>query len=286
MAYASGKFGAGLVDAYIDKLKGFSRLRVPSEAFHFFKQSLLAMSDSWRRFVLPTGGFPWLIFNLVGLSQEEFLLEYRRQRDMMLKCRECTDLEFSHVLLNFINLELGESSCDVQAKVKSIQHLLFDISVHAPLTSDLVECLHGFTQALLHRWRGSKPTEPVAQERLVWSLITRTYGKVRDWLWSRIGDSQAKKRLRKYGQSSRNQYSHHKDKDVANKPRPERKLSFERMDRLITFGQKIGHGMKPRKLSGDLPAFVKWRRTGMPCFGRVDKSSPGKNMSQDMMILI
>ena len=40
---------------------------------------------------------------------------------------------------------------------------------------DLVECLHGFQQAKLHRFRGRKPTDHAAQEIAMLASIQSTY---------------------------------------------------------------------------------------------------------------
>lgn len=148
---------------------------------------------------------------------------------------------------------------DFCEKVIKLQKLLNDMAIFCPLSSDLVECLHGFSQNLLHRWRGTKPSDPVAAERLLFALVTRSFGRFRAWLWDRIGDAEVGKRQFHYGRASSNQYTQEfrpKSKlgpKQRQHPEPSRTLNFDRMDRLLAYGQQTGPGMVPRKLCGDLP---------------------------------
>lgn len=242
---------------YIEKLRAFAQLKIPVLAVDFFTMALQTMSDCWRRFVFVTRSFPYVLLNnLHGLEYQEFLKEYGRLQQIALQCRECVDPEFTTVLLQYIpqnSLGQIDSPC-VKAKVAHIQRFIHDIAVHTPLSSDIVECRHGFSQWLLHRWRGAKPSEPVAQERLFWSLVCTSYKKFKEWLWTRIGDAGAFHRQKRFGMPGRNQYSQAKAERQQHKQ--DRSLTFEKMDRLIAFGQTTGSGMTPRKLSGDLSNII------------------------------
>lgn len=276
LSFMSGKLGGELVSAYVKELDQFSRHRAPNLALQFFRMAIQAMCDSWRRFVLVTQSYPCILFNLVSLTVDKFLQEYRRLQQSLNECNECGDVEFSTPILRYIefpNIAIASLSegdlTSLRAKAAQLQRLLFDLATVGPLTSDIVECMHGFTQNLLHRWRGSRPTDPVAAERLAWSCITKSHGKFYQWLWSQIGDRQANRRLRRFGRRSKNQYSNKQDSDIAKQgrpqPNPDRMLSFERMDRLIAHGQSTGPGMASRKLSGYL-AELERSKLNLPYF--------------------
>lgn len=228
------------------------------------------MADNWRRFVLPTQTFPHCMFHLLNCEEDEtFIDEYKRLRSILEVCPQCVDLEFSTILLQFVNLNASDE--EIVCSVKQLRRFLLDISIVAPLSSDLVECMHGFTQTLLHRFRGSKPSEMVAQERVMWKTITKGFATFQKWLWNRYGDASSGRRMHRFGRASRNQYSHSMAGAVRGKgtiipvpdtqcnlpandvcksqKRPRQGMSMERVKRLFEFGQEESLPM-PRKLSG------------------------------------
>lgn len=158
--FVSGKFGAELISDYIVVLGNFPLLRIPSVASTTFSLALQAITDSWRRFSLPMESYPFILFNLCGMEHKEFLEEYFRTQKHAQACKTCCDLEFSHPILHFIAPGSDWDSPLVKSKVLSIQHMLDDIRCYTPISRDPVECLHGYTQNLLHRWRGCKPSDP------------------------------------------------------------------------------------------------------------------------------
>ena len=60
-------------------------------------------------------------------------------------------------------------------RIEAIRSLLRDLTTFTPTSSDLVECLHGFQQAKLHRFRGRKPTDHAAQEIAMLASIQSTH---------------------------------------------------------------------------------------------------------------
>ena len=167
--FVSGKFGTELISDYIVVLGNFPHLRIPSVASTTFSLALQAITDSWRRFSLPMESYPFILFNLCGVEHKEFLEEYFRTQKHAQACKTCCDLEFSHPILHFIAPGSDWDSPLVKSKVLSIQHMLDDIRCYTPISSDPVECLHGYTQNLLHRWRGCKPSDP----HRLWTLAVR-----------------------------------------------------------------------------------------------------------------
>ena len=267
MSFTSGQFGCDVISDYLTRLKNFARLGVPTVAEDYLKLSLQAMAEMWRRLVLPTQGFPYCLFNLLSCESDGPFLELYASFQAKLKsCHQCGDVEFSHIVLSFID-DVGNSEASCRAS--ALRQFLDDLSVCCPLSSDLVECLHGYSQHLLHRWRGSKPSDAIAQERVQWTLITKSHSKLRDWVWAHYADFQCGKRLHHFGKSSCNQYSKAKAPvpdcrptegeggSIAVAPRshqlrnPSKTLSVEKMDQLLALGQESSLSM-PRKVCGPL----------------------------------
>lgn len=276
LSFTSGNFGAELIEEHLIQLNKFRFLGIHSIAKDFFKLSLEAMCENWKRLVLITESFPFTLFQLVECeTNEQFLGLYRRLKSQQEKCSACADIEFSTVLLQFI--DLAATAVDQNQQVESLKGMLNDLCIYAPLSSDLVECLHGYSQHLLHRWRGCKPTEPVAAERVLWTSITRAYSYLREHIWSRYGDKSAGHRLHKFGRTSNNQYSSKKAAEAEsrgvciplhedhcqtgdkakdnNRTKPGKTMSFAKMDRLLAFDQEgsLPSLPAPRKLCGAWP---------------------------------
>lgn len=254
----SGQFGTNLISEYVQQLGSFASLGIPDIAKDAFTLSLQAMAESWKRLVFPTQSLPFTLFQLADLDHECFLKEYARLRRDMQSCRQCADLEFSTPVLNFIPLDCLQEDHLIRAKVCQIKHLLQDID--APLSSDLVECLHGYSQHLLHRWRGCKPTDSVAQQRVLWTQITKLYSSFRTFLWDRHGDKHSGHRMHRFGRSSCNQYTADSQTGSADAHHVRARtdgaaMTFDKMDRLRAFGQESSI-QNPRKLSGTLVACV------------------------------
>ena len=269
LSFVSGQFGQGLIDDYLATLKDFPHLGIPAVAQTFFQLAIQAMAENWRRFTLPTMSFPYTMFRLLDCELDQFREEFERLKAKKDMCCQCADLEFSTPLLSWINVSTPEAA---QRSMHAVQRFLRHMSLQAPISSDLVECLHGWTQHLLHRWRGVKPSDAVAQERAMFTLITRSFGRFKKWMWERHGDQKSGYRLYRYGKASCNQYSQEKrgnadgdmaivaQKDAGEAKRPKPKpstrapLSVEKMNTLLAFEQEDSLRM-PRKVCGSLVQF-------------------------------
>ena len=134
------------------------------------------------------------------------------------------------------------------------------VTVYSPLSTDIVECLHGFCQSLIQSGgRGTRPTDEGAAERLMWAFVTRSYQKLRNLIWNNFADSQAAHRFKRFGRKGCNQYSAGKEagdkqQHSHNARRPG--LTMEKMDRAIALGQQLPNCRPPRKLCGDLDALL------------------------------
>ena len=254
-----------MIVEHMHKLEQFRYLKVPMMANDFFRLSLQSMAENWRRFVLPTQGFPFCLFSLLNSDDDLAFLELSSKFCAKQKaCPKCADVEFSTLVLKYLDVE-DPLAC---SRVPSLRAFLEDVCVFCPLSSDLVECVHGWSQHVLHRWRGVKPTEAVAQERVLWALITRAYERLRSWIYDRYGDAHSGHRLHKFGTLSSNQYSQ-KSSSAARKllcmdedgcvheaettrtPKKQadksKSLSFEKLDRLLA---SDGSLPMPRKVCG------------------------------------
>ena len=255
--FASGHFGLQLIMEYVQRLQAFPHLGVPEVALDFFKLALSSVGDHWRRLILPTKACPWTLIHAAIESEDMLLLVLEQMKQLKAKCHHCLDVEFTHVLLDFLPDDL-QGSC-ARERVEVIRRFVKDLAVYAPLSSDLVECLHGFSQHLLHRWRGCKPTDSVAQERSMWASIVRSFAKLKKFLWDRYMDRRSRTRMERFGTkpSSRNQYTSTTQKRAERKPRRTRPpMTLETIDKMVAFGQGPCSLPKARKLCGDLPSFA------------------------------
>ena len=244
---ASGKFGDSLLSGYLQNLSSFSRLGASEVVMDYFCMTLQTMGEHWRRFCFLTQGFPWTLFQLVDLdSDEAFLDMYMKLQGQLATCEACVDLEFSSVFLTFIPKGSQLQDGDVHEKIRKLRAFLRDVCQVGPLSSDPVECQHGFSQRLVARWRGSRPTDAVAQERIFWARVTSMYSKFKDWVWDRYMDKGFRSRLCQFGRRSSNQYSGEKPCD---KQSGKKKFTLETMERIIAFGQNLPGA---RRLSGIL----------------------------------
>ncbi len=224
-----------------------------------FELAIQSMGEHWRRLIFPTMGFPYLLFNMLNHdSDSSCLSEYKKLQARIQVCPKCADTEFSTILLSYIDSDMQIDDPRATAKIRDVRRFLADIAIFGPLSTDLVECAHGFAQCLFHRWRGTKVTDNVAQERVMWSSITTAFSKFQSWMWAQYTDKWFKLRLSAFGARGCNQYTSSRlNPDGTIKSRSNknvaRTFTFEKMDRILAFGQELP---KMRKLCGSLPVVL------------------------------
>ena len=246
LKYCSGDFGLDLNAEYLQKLKQFPHVGLPQLSKTCFAICITCMGEVWRRFTFERQCFPFKVFGLLNApSDHQFLKDYRLMQAAQRKCHQCIDIEFSSVILRFIPPSMGDGQ-EAMHRVASLRDFLVDLAIFAPITADIVENLHGFCQSKLHRFRGMKPTEPVAQEVTLWATITSSFRAFRDSLWERIGDKSANFRLHRYGKQGKNQYSKFKEKPQTKKS-AQTSLPLFKLDMACAAAPP-----KPKKLSGYL----------------------------------
>ena len=236
---------------YLEKMRLFPKLGLPQLATDCFVMSLGVMGELWRRFTFDKQCCPFQIFALLDTSSdEEFLQLYQKFQQTMDICPQCVDLEFSTVILQQIPPRACHRDEFVKRRIASILDLLRDLATFTPISSDLVECLHGFQQAKLHRFRGRKPTDHAAQEIAMLASIQSTYKQFWQFAWSRLGDKFATRRFPGFDRKGVNQYSD-RDKYLEERQHHKRKSiwKMENMDRIV---EKPDVVKKPRQLSGNL----------------------------------
>lgn len=238
---------------YLAALASFPLLGVPEMSQDFFRLALQAIGEHWRRFVFHTDGLPFTLFRLTDMSLCEFFQGYKKLQNCMCECAGCADVEFSTVLLSCIPREGELNDPAIRLKVQELQRFLKDMSVHAPLSTDAVECWHGYTQSMLHRFRGCKVTDPVAQERVLWASVCSSFSKFRKYMMGKYLDKYFFVRLASFGHKGCNMYTN-KGYDGEAGPstsscRRRSSLSLAKMDRMIAFDQELP-GL--RQLSGFL----------------------------------
>lgn len=251
MQFASGQLGEELVQDHVRGLRNFTQLGVSEVADDYFRLTLMSMADHWRRLIFPTCSFPWILFRVL-IAGSDPVHELEQWKETKHRCHQCVDSEFSGILLDFIPV-LGIPTSPSE-KLQRVIRFLEDLACYAPISSDLVECLHGFSQQLLHRWRGCKPSDSGAQQMSMWASVVKSFAKLRSFVWRRHMDANFSHRVHRFGNKGVNQYTKHVGKDIVNKSNqwePRNKMSLERMDRLIAFGQETSM-RGPRKLCGNM----------------------------------
>ena len=187
--------------SYIGKLTRFPYLRLGEEnlaemAKDYFKLVIAQVGDSWRRLCQKQEhGFPFLMWRICGLEGDILYSKFSELQHRLAESPCCVDMEFSLPLLRHVPCPLDPTNRAHQLKVLEVQAFLEDCAIYCPISTDQVEALHGFMQSKLHRFRGNKPTDEVAREISLWSNITASYKALRDYIWDRTGDMQAKRRL-------------------------------------------------------------------------------------------
>lgn len=240
--FATGQLGIDLVQAYVNTLVEFSSLQQPSFADSFFKLVLEQMTEGWRRFHHEQQCFPYPLFKLTSLSATDCLKEYRILQESARQCPQCFDLEFSTILLSYI--PAGDAHAN--AKIVEVQNFLSNVMIYCPISSDLVECLHGSCQSKLHRFRGTRPTDNISKDIVVLEKITSAYSKFKDWMERQLGDRKMLYRLHSYGQHKGNQYTRWTD-DRRAKCQGNYGMKVEDLDAQLANGISP---RAPRKLAG------------------------------------
>ena len=98
------------------------------------------------------------VFKMMDLALQEFLKVVHQLRGERQKCERCLEQTFLTVVLDFLGTTdhnyNAPGSPEQHAFHQSVQKLLHDHAVRAPLASDIVECKNSQIQAQLHRFKG------------------------------------------------------------------------------------------------------------------------------------
>lgn len=129
-----------------------------------------------------------------------------------------------------------------------LESILSDLAIWAPLSADIVECLHGASQSRLHRFRGGKPTDETARHMIVLEKITSAYAKFKSFMWERFGDKGALRRMNAYNKRKGNQYTSSSAKQDC-QTRFSKSLTFEDLDAKLAMNNLPS---APRKVCGCL----------------------------------
>ena len=257
----TGKFGQDFIDDYVKILQDFPRFSIYGLASQVFKLALEAIGEVWRRFIHATSATPFTLFQMMDMNQQDFLAAYHSLRAKIAKCAQCADLEFTQPLMVYLQSSEHDVA-EMERRCCHVRELLRSIATHGPTSSDLVECLHGYCQKLLQRGGGGvRPSDEGAQQRVLWSLVTKAYEKDRQFIFDHCGDAKAAYRFAHYGRKGHNQYSAAKNSEADGPParfsKSKKELTAQKLDRLFAFNSDINTIVsKPRKLCGPSDSFV------------------------------
>lgn len=172
---------------------------------------IVGVTDTWRRLVLDFKSAPFSLFGLVGLTPQQFLLQWEALHKKFASCNACVDNAFTGLLLSqFPMSKFDGPAAAADSFCQEVQQLLLDVATFAPLSSDLVEIKHGGVQwAVSRRGRQQVRAPKAARE------ITLLQACLKQFLWaqSHVADETMPSKatasgiLKMSGVRSSNQYS-------------------------------------------------------------------------------
>jgi hypothetical protein len=144
-------------------------------AMTFFRQTIFAMSDVWRKlchaFMCP----PFDVFALLDVDFETFADRWRLLRGLYRACPQCVDIDFTTVLLEMFGDLDGKSAAEQLEIFHQVVNLLKSIATYCPLTSDSTEIRHGQVQADAQRFVGHRKTKESIVEETALANLARFY---------------------------------------------------------------------------------------------------------------
>ena len=148
-----------LMGMQIQFLEDFPRLGIGPLAKDAFQMCLLEMGDCWKRFVHDLDRYPFKTFCLLDCSTpEEVLGRCAMIRAQMEACSNCIDVEFTAQILAFLDSRQGNE--ELLSRARIVQEFLMDIAIFVPISSDQVECCHGFHQNFDQSFPRAKTDSP------------------------------------------------------------------------------------------------------------------------------
>ena len=254
-----GDFGKQLVQNYVRKLTDLpSGPLGPELRTEYFILCLLQIGESWRRFTHRHQGFPYQLWRLCDMEARDLCQQFGKFQEQAVLCPKCVDCEFTRILLSQVPYPIDPENPDHLQRLQKVQRLLEDLATFAPISTDSVEALHGFSQSKLGRVRGCKPTDSVAREICLWAKVCSAWKVLMTWVWDRTGDVQASRRVAGFFRKSSNQFSKESPADSSGQHSKEfqsRKMTFSKLrtlamgDHAAKFKQKrlCGHFSVPRE---------------------------------------
>ena len=170
-------------------------------------------------------------------------------------CPKCVDCEFTRILLSQVPYPIDPENPNHLHRLQKVQRLLEDMAIFAPISTDSVEALHGFSQAKLARVRGCKPTDFVARQICLWAKVCSAWKVLMTWVWDRAGDVQASRRAAGFFRKSRNQFSKARSGQQSKEVQP-RKMTFSKLRTLAMGNPAIPNAakFKQKRLCGHFVA--------------------------------
>lgn len=187
-----------MLHCYICKLRDFRVLSLDHPenlAADYFNMVLSQIGHCWRRFYHKHQCFPYILWQLCGLTGDDLYAKCAELLSAADLCAECLDIEFSTCLVSRIPHPYDPHNATHQEKTRELQNVLETCAMYCPISTDQVETLHGFMQSKLSRVDGLRPTDEVAKELSLWGKISATYATIRTYVWDRTGDPLALRRL-------------------------------------------------------------------------------------------
>jgi hypothetical protein len=170
--YISGGFGEHVILDFMSILQ-VKALRSSSSALGLsacfakllFTQVLAGMADTWRRFCFEYQTYPYVMFALVDVEESVFWSRASKMISELRACESCVDKIFSTPILEELFAAIADPDPERRRRTYvKISSFLGEHTVCSPITSDMVEVLHGQLQHRLHGNHRGRYKEAVASE--------------------------------------------------------------------------------------------------------------------------
>lgn len=194
ISVVAGDMGQLAVMDYVTGMKNFDFSRFSSSNLKTTLQlAMFGIGDVWRRYCLVFMSFPFTMFALIGKSVASFFEAVEQLLDKLRTCKQCADLEFSTVILEFLSGLVEKPNTDDAQQLSEheqkqalyhqvVDDLLTDLATHAPLSADIVECKNGEVQASFNRVKGRSRTVKCAGELSYLKAVRKCHRNLKEML--------------------------------------------------------------------------------------------------------
>lgn len=155
-----------------------------------FDLVLPAMSNTWRRLVMPYESLPWALFRLVKLDADAALVSLEGLLMQTSQCSKCQDISFSKVVFDYVLR--GDREEQLQ-RMQEMQSLLRDVLRDLPASTIQVEKLHANVQVVCRSDRAHAPRQKTVHQNTYIMVANQQHASLKSALEDELlGDNRGK----------------------------------------------------------------------------------------------